>query len=186
MGDGRSSHSLCQTSLNLEGLWSLRCLVSIYTFLFTHLHIDYREFHDTKDKTHLINAGKYSTKLVVASISVLCSLYPKHSPLFYCFIGGLFVNAAYFFVWDLTMDWGLFNSHKFPRESRLYSKSFYYFAVVENFVLRFSLALLLHFHFHLPNSHEVIVTVLSSLEVIRRSIWNLFRWKLFAFTACYL
>ena len=149
----------------------------------TNTDINYRCFHDTKDKTHLINAGKYSTTLFVASVSVLCSLYPRPkthshmlaSPLFYCFIGGLLVNATYNFVWDLTMDWGLFNSRTFPRENRLYSKSFYYLAVVENLVLRFSWALLLHFRFQLPNSHEVIITVLSSLEVIRRFIWNFLR-----------
>ena len=47
----------------------------------------------------------------------------------------------YAYIWDIKMDWGLFDKNsgenKFLREEVVYaSKKYYYFAVVEDFVLR--------------------------------------------------
>ena len=140
----------------------------------------FRCFHDTKDRAHLINAGKYSTTFFVAIFSVLDSAYSRthifFNPLFFCYIGAMVVNSTYNFLWDITRDWGLFSSHSIPIENRLYpSQYFYYFGVMEDFILRFSWVMFIPLQFHFPYYHEIIVTVFTSLEVTRRFIWNFFR-----------
>ena len=50
-------------------------------------------------------------------------------------------SSLYAYIWDIKMDWGLFDKNsgenKFLREEVVYaSKKYYYFPVVEDFVLR--------------------------------------------------
>lgn len=78
------------------------------------------------------------------------------------------------------MDWGLFDKspgeNKFLREEIVYSSTFfYYFAIIEDLVLRFVWAL----SFYLTETgyvtSDLITSVLSPLEVFRRFVWNFFR-----------
>lgn len=51
------------------------------------------------------------------------------------------LSSLYAYTWDIKMDWGLFDrnagENKFLREEVVYSsKGYYYFAIVEDFVLR--------------------------------------------------
>merc|ERR1712127_884069 len=57
------------------------------------------------------------------------------------------------------------------------SPSYYYFAIVEDLVLRFSWAikLLLIDGLGLKEYSELIISIFAVLEVVRRFIWNFFR-----------
>ncbi len=51
-------------------------------------------------------------------------------------------SSLYTYAWDIKMDWGLFDKNsgenKFLREEIVYSsKRYYYFAIVEDAVLRY-------------------------------------------------
>ena len=66
--------------------------------------------------------------------------------------------------------------NKFLREEIVYSsKSYYYFAIVEDFVLRFGWAVSLSLTEMGFSSGDLITSILSPLEVFRRFVWNFFR-----------
>jgi len=78
------------------------------------------------------------------------------------------------------MDWGLFDKNAldntFLREEMVYSSpSYYYFAILEDFFLRFAwvINLLLTEMGAVPG--DVMTSILSPLEVFRRFVWNFFR-----------
>jgi len=78
------------------------------------------------------------------------------------------------------MDWGLFDKNAldntFLREEMVYSSpSYYYFAILEDFFLRFAwvINLLLTEIGAVPG--DVMTSILSPLEVFRRFVWNFFR-----------
>ncbi|CAN9502970.1 unnamed protein product [Ophioblennius macclurei] len=147
-----------------------------------------RRYRDTKRAfPHLVNAGKYSTSFFVVTFSALYSTHKDEAPaeaqiFFYLFIACLIVSSCYTLVWDLKMDWGLFDrnagENTFLREEIVYPhKAYYYSAIVEDVLLRFawiltvSLTTLTNFH----GMSDILATVLAPLEVFRRFVWNFFR-----------
>uniref|UniRef100_A0A8D3B496 Xenotropic and polytropic retrovirus receptor 1 n=1 Tax=Scophthalmus maximus TaxID=52904 RepID=A0A8D3B496_SCOMX len=101
---------------------------------------------------------------------------------FYLYIGFLVVSSCYTLVWDLKMDWGLFDrnagENTFLREEIVYPlKAYYYSAIVEDVLLRFSWTLTLTLStvskFH--GISDILATVLAPMEVFRRFVWNFFR-----------
>ncbi|KAJ2941525.1 hypothetical protein O0L34_g14569 [Tuta absoluta] len=146
-----------------------------------------RRYRDSKEAfPHLVNAGKYSTTFFVV-IFATCRVYFKgryadgyDNPFLYLWFGCQLVSSLYTYTWDVKMDWGLFScgpnhENKFLREEVVYSTGFYYFAIVEDFVLRFIWTL----SFVLTENNivggETMTSVLAPLEVFRRFIWNFFR-----------
>ncbi|XP_013793566.2 xenotropic and polytropic retrovirus receptor 1-like, partial [Limulus polyphemus] len=104
----------------------------------------------------------------------------EYNPFFFLWIFSAVVSSCYTYIWDIKMDWGLFDSNagenKFLREEIVYSSpGYYYFAIIEDFILRFgwtvsvSLADLDLIH------SDLVVSILAPLEVIRRFVWNFFR-----------
>ncbi|XP_076316128.1 solute carrier family 53 member 1-like isoform X3 [Tachypleus tridentatus] len=104
----------------------------------------------------------------------------EYNPFFFLWILSAVVSSCYTYIWDIKMDWGLFESNggenKFLREEIVYSSpGYYYFAIIEDFILRFgwtvsvSLADLDLIH------SDLVVSILAPLEVIRRFVWNFFR-----------
>eukprot|EP00092_Neocalanus_flemingeri_P048181 GFUD01054906.1.p1 GENE.GFUD01054906.1~~GFUD01054906.1.p1 ORF type:complete len:182 (-),score=43.71 GFUD01054906.1:369-872(-) len=79
------------------------------------------------------------------------------------------------------MDWGFFaagaGDNRFLREEIVYSsKGYYYFAIVEDLVLRFSWAYkLILKEVGFAAYSELTTSVFAALEVVRRFIWNFFR-----------
>jgi len=144
-----------------------------------------RRYLDTKEAfPHLVNAGKYSTTFLVVIFSTLDSVYrtrTEHSAFFYFYILSAITSSCYTYVWDIKMDWGFFSEaageNKFLREELVYSSNgYYYFAIVEDFVLRFSWAYTLALkEGGLGTYSELITSIFSVLEVVRRFIWNFFR-----------
>uniref|UniRef100_A0A1B0GPH4 Uncharacterized protein n=1 Tax=Phlebotomus papatasi TaxID=29031 RepID=A0A1B0GPH4_PHLPP len=78
------------------------------------------------------------------------------------------------------MDWGLFDAkagdNRFLREEIVYSSTwFYYFAIMEDFVLRFGWTLSMSLIEGGYIEREIMISILSPLEVFRRFVWNFFR-----------
>uniref|UniRef100_A0A8D3CG33 Xenotropic and polytropic retrovirus receptor 1 n=1 Tax=Scophthalmus maximus TaxID=52904 RepID=A0A8D3CG33_SCOMX len=147
-----------------------------------------RRYRDTKRAfPHLVNAGKYSTSFFVVTFAALYSTHKAETHadtqiFFYLYIGFLVVSSCYTLVWDLKMDWGLFDrnagENTFLREEIVYPlKAYYYSAIVEDVLLRFSWTLTLTLStvskFH--GISDILATVLAPMEVFRRFVWNFFR-----------
>ncbi|XP_010781826.1 xenotropic and polytropic retrovirus receptor 1 homolog [Notothenia coriiceps] len=80
------------------------------------------------------------------------------------------------------MDWGLFDrnagENTFLREEIVYPhKAYYYSAIVEDVLLRFSwiLTVSLSTVSGLHGISDILATVLAPMEVFRRFVWNFFR-----------
>ncbi|XP_073976899.1 solute carrier family 53 member 1-like isoform X1 [Rhodnius prolixus] len=145
-----------------------------------------RRYRDTKERfPHLANAAKYATSFFVLTFSHLYLITNKkyaisENPYFYLWIFASIISTCYSYTWDIKMDWGLFDNkagdNKFLREEVVYSyNAYYYFAIVEDLVLRFgwvlSMSLIEMGYIHA----ELMVAILSPLEVFRRFVWNFFR-----------
>ncbi|XP_055603865.1 xenotropic and polytropic retrovirus receptor 1 [Uranotaenia lowii] len=146
-----------------------------------------RRFRDTREAhPHLANAVKYSTSFFVVAFSGITQAtrhqYPNsaENPWFYLWILASIVSSCYAYTWDIKMDWGLFdskgNDNKFLRDEIVYGSNwFYYFAIVEDLILRFGWTLSMSLIEMGYIDREIIVSILSPLEVFRRFIWNYFR-----------
>ncbi|CAG7822159.1 unnamed protein product [Allacma fusca] len=146
-----------------------------------------RRYRDSREPfPHLINAGKYSTTFFVILFSTLSIYYKEHSSdgdinvFFYLWIAALVISSCYAYIWDIKMDWGLFDQNAgdntFLREEIVYSSpSYYYFAVVEDFILRFGWVLSISLTEMGYIHGDLMVSILAPLEVFRRFVWNFFR-----------
>ncbi|RVE61409.1 hypothetical protein OJAV_G00170390 [Oryzias javanicus] len=145
-----------------------------------------RRYRDTKRAfPHLVNAGKYSTSFFVVAFAALYSTHREqdHAQIFfYLHIACLVVSSCYTLIWDLRMDWGLFDrnagENSFLREEIVYPhKAYYYSAIVEDVLLRFAwiLTITVTTLTDIPYSSDILATVLAPLEVFRRFVWNFFR-----------
>uniref|UniRef100_A0A8C4D8P8 Xenotropic and polytropic retrovirus receptor 1 n=1 Tax=Dicentrarchus labrax TaxID=13489 RepID=A0A8C4D8P8_DICLA len=147
-----------------------------------------RRYRDTKRAfPHLVNAGKYSTSFFVVTFAALYSTHKAEDHadtqiFFYLYIGCLVVSSCYTLVWDLKMDWGLFDrnagENTFLREEIVYPhKAYYYSAIVEDVLLRFSwtLTVSLSTVSGLHGISDILATILAPMEVFRRFVWNFFR-----------
>jgi len=144
-----------------------------------------RRYRDTKEAfPHLVNAGKYSATFFVVLFSTLDSAYrteTDRSPFFYLYILSAFIASCYTYIWDIKMDWGFFTAgagdNRFLREEIVYSsQGYYYFAIIEDLILRFSWAYqLILKEVGYAAYTELTISIFAALEVIRRFIWNFFR-----------
>ncbi|MXQ87630.1 hypothetical protein E5288_WYG017711 [Bos mutus] len=147
-----------------------------------------RRYRDTKRAfPHLINAGKYSTTFFTVTFAALYSTHKeqRHSDtmvFFYLWIVFCIISSCYTLIWDLKMDWGLFDKNAgentFLREEIVYpQKAYYYSAIIEDVILRFAWTIQISITSmtSLPHSGDIIATVFAPLEVFRRFVWNFFR-----------
>ncbi|XP_060785345.1 xenotropic and polytropic retrovirus receptor 1 homolog isoform X3 [Neoarius graeffei] len=147
-----------------------------------------RRYRDTKRAfPHLVNAGKYSTTFFVVTFAALYKTHKKENPsdaniFFYLLIACSIINSCYTLIWDLKMDWGLFDrnagENALLREEIVYpQKAYYYCAILEDVILRFAWTIPLSFGVltSYPFISDILATVLAPLEVFRRFVWNFFR-----------
>ncbi|XP_060535438.1 solute carrier family 53 member 1-like [Cylas formicarius] len=146
-----------------------------------------RRYYDTREAfPHLVNAGKYSTTFFVVALGTLKSYYKPHyessldNPYFVLWIVAQVVSSTYTYIWDIKMDWGLLDKNagenRFLREEIVYSSTFfYYFAIVEDLVLRFTWTANVYLTECNYVSGDVLTSILTPLEVFRRFVWNFFR-----------
>uniref|UniRef100_H3BD64 Xenotropic and polytropic retrovirus receptor 1 n=1 Tax=Latimeria chalumnae TaxID=7897 RepID=H3BD64_LATCH len=147
-----------------------------------------RRYRDTKRAfPHLVNAGKYSTTFFVVAFAALHSTHKNQdrdaaNVYFYLWIVFSIISSCYTLIWDLKMDWGLFDrnagENTFLREEIVYpQKAYYYCAIIEDTLLRF--AWVVHVSLTsmnvLTDAGDIIATVCAPLEVFRRFVWNFFR-----------
>ena len=93
------------------------------------------------------------------------------------------ISSFYAYTWDIKMDWGLMDKNAgentLLREETVYSsKTYYYFAIVEDFILRFGWTIsvaLAKIKIFDPQHTEWLPSLLAMLEVFRRFVWNFFR-----------
>ena len=95
-----------------------------------------------------------------------------------------FINSAYSFYWDVTMDWDLTllsDSRDNPehpyglRRHRYFTDRQYYLAIAFDFVVRFSWLSSFIPRFRWLVEYEIGIFILMSLEVARRWIWIFLR-----------
>ncbi|KAG0246924.1 hypothetical protein BGX31_005412 [Mortierella sp. GBA43] len=141
-----------------------------------------RRYRDTQEWfPHLLNAGKYSCSIITLFIAFSYRFYGgSHLRVAYIFMAT--VTSIYTFVWDVYMDWGLFQfgrrgggayGYPFLRQELVYSRIWvYYVAIIMDFVGRFTWMLRL---FPLHPSPKVLAFGLALVEVLRRWQWNFFR-----------
>ncbi|KAF6076356.1 xenotropic and polytropic retrovirus receptor 1 [Phyllostomus discolor] len=101
---------------------------------------------------------------------------------FYLWVVFCIISSCYTLIWDLKMDWGLFDKNAgentFLREEIVYpQKAYYYCAIIEDVILRFAWTIQISITSTtlLPHSGDIIATVFAPLEVFRRFVWNFFR-----------
>ncbi|MBZ3891799.1 Xenotropic and polytropic retrovirus receptor 1 [Sciurus carolinensis] len=147
-----------------------------------------RRYRDTRRAfPHLVNAGKYSTTFFMVTFAALYSTHKErgHSDtmvFFYLWIVFCIISSCYTLIWDLKMDWGLFDrnagENTFLREEIVYpQKAYYYCAIIEDVILRFAWTIQISITSTtlLPHAGDIIATVFAPLEVFRRFVWNFFR-----------
>jgi xenotropic and polytropic retrovirus receptor 1 len=150
-----------------------------------------RRYRDTKNKfPHLANALKYSTTFIDTIALSIRYLFSKsyeneyYSPFLYLWIFIRVSSSSYRIWWDLKMDWGFFDKNagdnKYLREVCIYSsKWYYYFAIIQNVVLRFIWIVRIYDISYLNTNKEVyrdvVATILAFLEIYRRFVWNFIR-----------
>ncbi|XP_016917659.1 solute carrier family 53 member 1 isoform X2 [Apis cerana] len=146
-----------------------------------------RRYRDTKEAfPHLMNAAKYATSFFVVIFSYLHLTNAKYyvlsteNPYFYLWITASIMSSCFTYTWDIKLDWGLFDSNagenKFLREEIVYSSPYYYyFAIIEDFILRFGWAFSLSLTEMGYVHADLMVSIIAPLEVFRRFIWNFFR-----------
>uniref|UniRef100_A0A3Q3LB60 Xenotropic and polytropic retrovirus receptor 1a n=1 Tax=Mastacembelus armatus TaxID=205130 RepID=A0A3Q3LB60_9TELE len=101
---------------------------------------------------------------------------------FYLLIVFSTISSLYTLIWDLRMDWGLFDrgagENTFLREEIVYPhKAYYYCAIIEDVILRFAWTIQISLA-TMTSSYsvgDIMATVLAPLEVFRRFVWNFFR-----------
>ena len=88
---------------------------------------------------NLVNAGKYFSTIIVLLIAYFKSKYQAYYTLYVLWY--LF-STFYSISWDYLVDWTLFRGTKpetkYLRDTIFYPKSYYYFSICTNFVLRFT------------------------------------------------
>ncbi|KAG5285981.1 hypothetical protein AALO_G00009670 [Alosa alosa] len=145
-----------------------------------------RRYRDTKRAfPHLVNAGKYSTTFFAVTFTALYHTHkgdPENTVFFYMMISCLVASSCYTLIWDLKMDWGLFDrnagENTFLREEIVYpQKVYYYCAIIEDVLLRFAwtIPISVSSSTSIPHISDIISTILAPLEVFRRFVWNFFR-----------
>ncbi|XP_046607662.1 xenotropic and polytropic retrovirus receptor 1-like isoform X3 [Neodiprion virginianus] len=102
------------------------------------------------------------------------------NPYFYLWVVASVVSSCFAYTWDVKLDWGLLEvrkgENKFLREEIVYtSPYYYYFAIVEDFILRFGWAFSLSLTEMGYVHADLMVSIVAPLEVFRRFVWNFFR-----------
>ncbi|XP_077211980.1 uncharacterized protein LOC143847152 isoform X2 [Tasmannia lanceolata] len=142
-----------------------------------------RQYKDTKEKTSLLNALKYSTAIPVIFLSALkYHVFPVmwtnvYRPLW---LISSVINSLYSFYWDVTRDWDLsvfsrifkFKNPHFC-SNILYGRQWvYYWAILSNLILRCTWTYKLSAH--LRHNYLTVFTI-AALEILRRFQWVFFR-----------
>ncbi|XP_073268257.1 phosphate transporter PHO1 homolog 3 isoform X2 [Populus alba] len=137
-----------------------------------------RRLFEEKDPMQGYNGLKYFLTVVAVCLRTAYSINKGDG---WRAIAWVFSSIAAIFgtYWDLVFDWGLLQRHSKNRWLRdkllVPHKSVYFGAMVLNILLKFAwLQTVLNFRVTSLNK-ETVITLVASLEIIRRGMWNFFR-----------
>ncbi|XP_020239766.1 phosphate transporter PHO1 homolog 3 [Cajanus cajan] len=137
-----------------------------------------RRLFEEKDPMQGYNGLKYFLTIIAVCLRTAYSLNNAMvwKVLAWVFSISAAVASTY---WDLVIDWGLLQKHSKNRWLRdklvVPHKIVYFIAMVLNVLLRFAwLQTVLKFNFTFLHK-QAMTSIVASLEIIRRGIWNFFR-----------
>jgi hypothetical protein len=146
-----------------------------------------------KSKRDAVNAGKYFTSLCVVSFSwadhTYSAEYAGHhltkwdifgSPYKTGWAISVVICATYKLIWDIKQDWKLGDANApnwMLRKRLVYPVWFYYYAILQDTLLRFNWVLSISpTYFHLNSVSSMLwLTATGTLECVRRFTWTLLR-----------
>ncbi|KAL6465345.1 hypothetical protein MHYP_G00254780 [Metynnis hypsauchen] len=143
-----------------------------------------RCFWDSGHTLHLLNAGKYSTVFLMVTFAGLYNIARERAApamevnaYLYLWAVATCLSVLVTVSWDLRMDWGLLQGNGLLKEELVYSREVYYYAaMLADVLLRISWAInILLAQMKDSAAASTASAVLAPLEVLRRSMWNLFR-----------
>lgn len=90
------------------------------------------------------------------------------------------ISTTYSYIWDVKIDWGLFEKNspnKFLRKFLCYPVNSYYFIILANLLLRLAWVFTLSPSIGTQafGSRELFSLVTGMAEIIRRGFWNMLR-----------
>ncbi|KAJ2694554.1 Xenotropic and polytropic retrovirus receptor 1 [Coemansia sp. IMI 209128] len=141
-----------------------------------------RRFADSGDAfPHLANGAKYSSTIAtiwLASANRIVGGTTWRS----VWVASAIANSCFTSLWDLLMDWGLFESrtkHRFLRSELKFERTWlYYAAIVTDVILRFVWITQISpsfFSFGHAVHSATVAYVAAMLEVVRRFLWSFLR-----------
>ncbi|KAL1808498.1 phosphate transporter PHO1 homolog 3 [Daucus carota subsp. sativus] len=137
-----------------------------------------RRFFEEKDNWQGLNGLKYFATIVAVTTRTAYSRSHSNGWKAVAWIASIIaaVSSTY---WDLVLDWGLLDRKSKNRWLRdklvIPHKSVYFIAMVLNVLLRLAwLQTVLDFKVSFLH-RQTLITIVASLEIIRRGIWNFFR-----------
>lgn len=136
-------------------------------------------FSQTKKEKiiHLANCLKYFSSVT----STIFSFFNSDPSIFILWIIAVVISSLYSFFWDLKYDWCFLqrgSKNLLLRSELSYSnRSFYYFAIGANLVMRFMWTLSINSLsiFKTQVLQNLLSIGLGIVEIVRRSLWNYFR-----------
>ncbi|KAG7032233.1 Phosphate transporter PHO1-like 3, partial [Cucurbita argyrosperma subsp. argyrosperma] len=173
-GDYKHRRDTCRTNTVFN---TFSFIIAVIPYLSRLLQCLRRLFEE-KDTMQGYNGVKYFLTIVAVCLRTAYSL---NKGMTWKVLAAVFsaVAAIICTYWDLAIDWGLLQRHsknRWLRDKLLVGhNSVYFVAMFLNVLLRFAwLQTVLDFKF--SNLHtEGLITIVASLEIIRRGIWNFFR-----------
>ncbi|QLQ78283.1 hypothetical protein HG537_0A05300 [Torulaspora globosa] len=161
--------------LSRDGLWTHCDLLISLLPLNIRIWQCVREFYLGRDKSLLVNALKYISGIPI----VMCVWYSRIEPekhnanvvhWFQC------INSCFTLVWDVRMDWKINSltrirkNHK-SSQNVIFPKLLYYMGILFDFSIKFWWIWTLR----RPNHTILFASELQYLEIIRRSVWVIFK-----------
>ncbi|PIA17821.1 EXS-domain-containing protein [Coemansia reversa NRRL 1564] len=141
-----------------------------------------RRFYDSGDAfPHLANGAKYSSTIITIWLATTNQIVGGSvwKPIW---VTSAIINSCFTSLWDLLMDWGLFedrSKHRFLRSELKFDRAFvYYMSMVLDVILRFVWIMQISptFFSFGHNVHRTTISFIAALlEVVRRFVWNFFR-----------
>ncbi|KAG8366924.1 hypothetical protein BUALT_Bualt16G0018500 [Buddleja alternifolia] len=174
-GDFRRRSNRCLDSNIYEALYIVVAIIPFWSRVLQCL----RRLFEEKNPRQGLNSLKYFSTVVAL---VMRTLYDLRRETFWRIMAASSsgVTTIYSTYWDIVIDWGLLQRNaKNPwlRDELLISnKAVYFVAIVVNILLRLVwMQLVLDFN-EAPFLHRrAMVAVVACLEIVRRGIWNFFR-----------
>ncbi|KAJ6689967.1 hypothetical protein OIU85_006271 [Salix viminalis] len=173
-GDYKHRQNTCRSNTVFRTFSFIIAVIPYWSRLLQCLRLLFEE----KDPMQGYNGLKYFLTIVAVCLRTAYSLNHRVGwRAIACFFSA--ITAIFCTYWDLVFDWGLLQRHsknRWLRDKLLVPyKSVYFGAMVMNVLLRFAwLQTVLDFRFR--SLHEqTTITIVASLEIIRRGIWNFFR-----------